>query len=208
MSYPTYFSDLPDLKYALSVNRAGNTQNIIIKDFFHLMKVRDDIMRESTLYNMYNVINGERPENISYKEYGDEQYYWVILQINNIVDYYNQWPLSTYEFEKFIIKKYGSWENAGKIRHFETERTMLPPEGEYILCPEGLVVPQVFSINDIYIETNAISYAEYEERLNKRKSEIFVLKKAYLLDYIRETSLYFRTLSPQESSVDISDYFR
>ena len=28
------------------------------------------------------------PDQISYEQYGDEQYYWIILQINEIIDFY------------------------------------------------------------------------------------------------------------------------
>ena len=59
------------------------------KDFFRLMRVRDDIYAEDTMYYEYVVQNGQRPEQISYDLYGDERYYWMILQVNDITDYWN-----------------------------------------------------------------------------------------------------------------------
>ncbi|GAH23493.1 unnamed protein product, partial [marine sediment metagenome] len=58
-----------------------------IKDYFNLARVREDIFKEDTLYNEYYVKNGERPDQISYEKYGTEAFYWVILQVNDIIDY-------------------------------------------------------------------------------------------------------------------------
>ena len=124
-STPQYFKQFPDVDYALQVNSAGKSKNIKIKDYFRLTRVRDDIFAESTLYNEYIVKNGERPDQIAYNTYGSEKYYWIILQVNDIVDYYNEWPLSQMELEKYITEKYGGDEGAGGIHHWETVEVKL-----------------------------------------------------------------------------------
>ena len=120
MSTPQYFKSFPDLDYTISANRAGIPTNIKIKDYFHLLRIREDIFKKDTLYYKYVIRNGERPDQIAYKEYGQESWYWIVLQTNDIVDYYSEWPLSFQELEKFILKKYGSYEKAGEVRHYET----------------------------------------------------------------------------------------
>ena len=70
------------------------------------MRLRDDIFAQDTMYTEYVVQNGERPEQIAYEEYGDEKFYYIILQVNNVVDYYNDWPMSEVEFDEYITKKY------------------------------------------------------------------------------------------------------
>jgi hypothetical protein len=92
MSTPKYFRNFPNIQYAVSANKAGIPTYINIKDYFNLLKVRDDIFREETLYAPYTIQNGQRPEQISEAIYGDAQFYWVILQVNDITDYYSQWP--------------------------------------------------------------------------------------------------------------------
>ena len=37
------------------------------------MRLRDDIFAQDTMYTEYVVQNGERPEQIAYEEYGDEE---------------------------------------------------------------------------------------------------------------------------------------
>lgn len=218
MSFPRYFEQFKNIKYAVSTNKAGIPSYITIKDFFHLLKVRDDIFKEDTVYTEYYIQNGERPENISYRLYGDEQYYWIILQINDIVDYYNQWPLSSQELEKFILKKYGSWETASNPHHWETVETF--DDNGNLVIPGGVVVSEDFTF--VYPNTpgsgedvieltsfpSVVSNVEYEQRLNEKKSNIVVLKDRYIIDYVRETYIYGNNLDPQDSEVNISDNFR
>ncbi|AEC53014.1 baseplate wedge protein [Synechococcus phage S-CRM01] len=218
MSFPRYFQEFNNIKYAVSTNKAGIPSYINIKNYFHLARLRDDIFKEDTLYTQYYVRNGERPENISYELYGDEQYYWILLQINDIVDYYNQWPLSSTELEKHIVKKYGSWTAAELPHHWETVETF--DDNGNLVVPGGITVNQNF----VYVYPNtpgsgidvvekssfprSVSNAEYEQRLNEEKSNIVILKEEYIIDYVRETNLLSRRVEAKSSSVSISDNFR
>lgn len=218
MSFPKYFQDFRNIKYAISTNKAGIPSYINIKDYFHLLRVRDDIFKEDTLYTEYYIQNGERPENVSYRVYGDEQYYWILLQINDITDYYNQWPLSSSELEKFILKKYGSWSKASEIHHYETVETF--DDNGNLVVPGGVVVAADYvhiypnkpgsgeDVTELSSFPVPVSNVEYEQRLNEEKSRIVILKDEYISDYVREVSIYAQNLEPQNSSVSISDSFR
>ena len=216
MSYPTYFSNLPDNNYVFSINKAGKPDYLKIKDFFHLMKVRDDLLKEEFLYTQYVVQNGKRPEQISYEVYGDEQFYWVILQVNGITDYYTQWPLSQIELREFMLKKYGNWSVIESPHHWETVETY--DEDDNLVMPGGMVVDQDFEYfywvdpqsrtTQKKVEVAEVTNAQYEERLNEQKATIDILDKRYIYDYQREVRKYFNSLTSQESSVNISDYFR
>ena len=83
MAKPDYFKYFPNIEYPVKLLKSGKTESITIKDYFHLLLPRDDIFKEDTLYEQYYVKNGQRPDQISYNLYGDEQYYWIILQSIN-----------------------------------------------------------------------------------------------------------------------------
>ena len=211
MATPKYFNPFPNLEYATAVNSAGKSETISIKDFFHLLKVRDDIFREETVYQEYVVKNGERPDQISYNFYGDEQYYWIILQINDIVDYYNEWTLSDFEFEQFVISKYGSAENAAQIHHYETFE--VKDSNGTLLLQRGMTVPEDFVFTykpdpyaNVYATSTpyAVSNREYEKILNDEKGVIQILQPKYIWDYAREYYNYAKNLEPQKSFVDLS----
>jgi len=208
MSSPKYFQNFPNIQYALSVNKAGKPNYINIKDYFHLLAVRDDIFREDTLYTKYTIQDGERPDMISYKFYDDEQYYWILLQINEIVDYYTQWPLSEVELEQFVYKKYGGPAAAGNVHHYETVRTEDNATPPNLVLPGGLKVAENFKFTypstpgaDVYLTSFPVSISNftYERRLNDAKSQIFILNKKYLYDYEREVRTYAKNLEPSVS---------
>ena len=211
MSSPKYFSYLPNVQYALSANKAGQINYAAMKDFFRMATVRDDVFKNDTLYTQYTVKNGERPDQVSYEIYGDEQYYWVILQINEIIDYYNEWALSDSELDQYVVKKYGVNGGSG-IHHYETVETV--DSEDNLVLPAGLQVPEDFKyvypteINGTVYKTSTPLYvtnAAYEKRINEKKAEVFVLKQRYLYDYIREFKDYGANAKKQVSFISIDD---
>jgi len=211
---PRYFFDFPNVKYATSANSAAIPNYITIKDYFHLLKPRDDIFREETLYQEYVVKNGERPDQISKEFYGDDQYYWIILQINEIVDYYNEWPLSQLELDEYITRKYQSEENALGTHHYETPevsdvygnvllRAGFNVDADYTFVyrpdPAQPILKTVFPIE--------VTNRDYEYILNRQKSVIQILQPKYVYDYSREVQNYALNLPKQESFVDLQSAY-
>lgn len=191
MAKPDYFKYFPNIEYPVKLLKSGKTESITIKDYFHLLLPRDDIFKEETLYEQYFVKNGQRPDQISYNLYGDEQYYWVILQINEITDYYSQWPLSQYELDEYILKKYGSDSAADEVRHYETQK-VVDREGDQLL-PSGLKVSKDYKFTYKedsgvlkIVDSVPVTNRKYEYTLNEEKSEIFVLQSKFVGQYKRE----------------------
>jgi len=211
MASPKYFENFPNIKYSVSANRAGKLEYINIKDYFRTAILKEEFIANKVLYKEYVIKNGERPEQISYEQYGDEQYYWVILQVNNIVDVYNEWPLSQYDLEKHIENKYGV-EGAGDIHHWETVET-LDTEGN-LMCPAGLVVNEnyIFYYNDAEGVTLSslpvgISNRQYELRVNEQKERIQIMDPKYVYDYLRDMKNYAKNLDSQVSEISISELY-
>lgn len=101
----SYFSNFPKILYstALGVKNYKIVPNILAKTIF-----RSDIFNNSSIYYPYSVKDGEKPEDIAAKLYGDETKHWIILLSNNIVDPQYDWVLSTSAFNDYILKKYSS----------------------------------------------------------------------------------------------------
>lgn len=71
------------------------------------------------IYNQYQVINGERADNIANKIYDDSYMTWLIYYANKTIDPYYDWYINDDTFNDFIVGKYGSIETAQKtIRCF------------------------------------------------------------------------------------------
>lgn len=201
MANPNYFEQLPNIMYGQTINRAGIVNYVKMKDFFRLMRVRDDIFAEDTLYREYVVQNGLRPERVAFELYGDERFYWVILQVNDIDDFWNQWPLNQVELETFITERYGS--AADEVCHYETQEVK-NDDGD-VLLEGGFIVPQNFKFlyypnpdsNDISLTSFpvAVTNRQKEFAANDEKASINIIDPKYIFDFEREYYNYARNLS-------------
>ncbi len=75
-------------------------------------KFREAIKSDLFVYYLYDIKDGETPEMLAYKYYGDANRHWIILLANDIINPFYDWPLSYHNFQSFMIQKYGSIENA------------------------------------------------------------------------------------------------
>ena len=205
MSKPEYFRRFPNLDYAIESDHAGNLTTLEIKDYFHLLRLKEEVYPDVTLYKTHFVKNGQRPDQVSYELYGNEKYYWIILQINDIVDPYNEWPMSSYELESYIKRKYGSYREAEKVMHYETPESF-DNQGNLIL-PGKLVVDKdyVYRHDQEYIYPVEVTYLDYEYRLNEEKATISVLKERHIPDFIRDVNRYSSQLVSDRSEFTIAD---
>ena len=207
MATPNYFSNFPNINYAFKINKAGQPIDCPIKDYFHLMKVREDLFKYDTLHDNYTIQEGQRPDEISYELYGDEQYYWVVLQVNDITDYFNQWPMATNELEEYVNWKYGSEEVADAVRFYETEPQY--NDDGVVVYPGGIRVMKDFvyppQLGISYQPPSAVTNRQYEWRLNDDKREIQVLQRKYIPDFIRDYYRYAKQLPDVASEVSVSD---
>ena len=77
-----YFSRFPLMAYDIK----GTQIYKLVPDILRRVKLRSGIRSGMFLFDNYDVKDGEKPEDIAFKWFGDAQYHWVILMTNNITD--------------------------------------------------------------------------------------------------------------------------
>ena len=185
-----YFRNLPNFDY---VNRTSDGKNIsdytAVKNLFKKGKLREDIIENLTLFEKYTIIGDDRPDNVAYEVYGDATLDWVVLTSNNIINVYDEWPMSQQSFDTYLTQKYLFNYNLiyNGIHHYESKEVR-NSQG-VVIFPEGITVEatQTVSYYDYYDEKQVtinvavpITNYEYEEKLNNDKRNIFLLKNEYL----------------------------
>jgi hypothetical protein len=203
-----YFRNIPNLEY---ISRDDNSisEYTKTKNLFTRGKIREDIFGDLAYFTRYEIVGDERPDNIALKVYNDETLDWVVMLSNNILNLYDEWPLTQESFDSYLIEKYGSYSMLNATHHYETKE-IRDSLGKLIL-KSGLIVPknfileyydpgklQISSISGFNVY-NKISNYEYEERLENNKRNIFLLKENYLsliLDDV-ETKLKYKKGSTQ-----------
>jgi hypothetical protein len=156
----------------------GDGVKKLVTDLFTRVKMREKILDEASLYDSYDVPEGERPEVTAFKHFGDTELHWVILLTNNITDVYYDWPLSFQDFETFIKNKYA---NPDGVHHYEITQSSGPQVGS---GPSDY--DHKIEVNSTVTGAQSVSNREYEQRLQDQKRSIKLLDPAYLTAFIEE----------------------
>jgi len=170
----SYFNLFPRLLYDLK-----NDNNVkLTTDFFRRLKVRSKVLNEAVLYDLYDVQEGDTPESIAFKHFGDTGLNWVILLTNDITDRYYDWPLSNFEFENYLKGKYT---NPDGIHHYEITQSSGKTSGEGPTDYDHLI-----EVNSTTAGAVSVTNREYEERIQDKKRQIKILDGSYLNLLIEE----------------------
>lgn len=183
-----YFKRIPDVEYPNFLPEGKVSQFERVKNIFKRGTIREDIFENLAFFEKYNIIGDERPDNVANKFYDDPNLDWVVLLANNIINVYEEWPMPERAFDRYLLDKYGSFENVNAIRHFETKE--VKNSSNVVILKEGLIVPQTYLLS--YFDENLnqqifkgdvvvpITNYQYEVRLEENKRSIFLLKGKYL----------------------------
>tara|TARA_B100000424_G_scaffold219631_1_gene178205 strand:+ start:1316 stop:2026 length:711 start_codon:yes stop_codon:yes gene_type:complete len=95
-----FFKNFPDITYKLSNNKV-----IRIKDFFRKSKIEQEAVSSIIDYNIYELTDGERPDIVAAKLYGDSDLHWTLFIVNDIENYYD-WHKDYATFERYLDKKF------------------------------------------------------------------------------------------------------
>ena len=177
-----YFDRFPLMAYDIK----GNEKYKLLPDILRRVKLRSGIRSGTFLFDNYDVKDGERPEDIAYKWFGDPELHWVILMTNNITDRYYQWPLTQPQFQEHLKDKYGSG-NEDAVHHYENTqasgRTTSNGPNDY---------SHMVECNSDDGDPNIISNRDYEQRKQDEYRQIRLLDKRYLGAFVDEFETLIR----------------
>jgi len=183
-----YFSQLPDLEYVSRLPDAKISDYNPVKNFFMRGKLREDIFQDVSVFTKYEIRGDDRPDNVAFEVYGDANLDWLVLTCNNIINVYDEWPMSQFNFENYLLDKYDTYENINATHHYET--TEVKNSKGVVIVPAGLEVDSNYSVSfyDEEIEgmtivsspVTEITNYHYEEKLQEDRRNIFLLKPRFL----------------------------
>lgn len=126
-----------------------------------------------TTFDYYDVQDGESPEIIAHKYYNDVGLHWTILIVNDIVDYYHDWPMSVQTFEQYVKEKYT---NPNAVHHYEVTQT----------SGNTTEVINVGMNTTDYGSALPISNYQYEQAIQEQKAQIRLIQPRYMEDFVKE----------------------
>ena len=199
-----FFSQYPKLIY----------KGIIATDILARVALRENYANKVQLYYEYDLQEGDTPEIIASKYYGDPEKGWIIMFMNEIIDPIFDFPLSQQNFTLYLDKKYKDLGAAiGMSGSVYAQATINPdPLGYSVDIITSDHNSGVVSTNTIYIDetayneqysnpifnfinspNSAIQYAkkiisifDYENGVNESKRTIKLLQTQYVTQFVDE----------------------
>ena len=192
-----YFSKVPDLEYVSRLPDSQIGDYIKVKNIFKGVRLREDILQDLTVFQKYQIIGNDRPDNVAFAVYGDSKLDWLVLKCNNIINIQSEWPMTQEDFDRYLLNKYETYDNLyNGIHHYETIE--IKNSKGVVMVPEGLQVPSnwTYTFFDSAMGQHLSSLKEYntvqndpvvsvtnydhEAKIENEKRNIYILKQAYV----------------------------
>ena len=186
-----YFDLFPDVQLpSFSDKRNSSNDYITVKNLFKRGKVRDEFFQNVTTFYQYSVNGDDRPDNVADKVYENDKLDWVVLIANNIINIRDEWPMSQYDFQRYLDNKYDPTQ-LGQIHHYETTEVRNPDDK--LLLQSGLTVDSDFTFSYTYqgiqySVSNLTSVSNFQHEVNKndKKRIIHLLRPEYVATVISD----------------------
>ena len=158
-----YFQYFPVIAYDVR----GTKNNSSIQRITNILKrVRKKLeIINLAFFEEYFVRDGDTPESLAHQVYSDSQLHWIILYTNYMTNPYYDWPLTYFDLQKFVNKKYGV-ANINAIHHYEDA--------------DG------YEVDSTAAGATSVTNFIYEETLNDAKRNLTVIRSEYVSNVVNE----------------------
>jgi hypothetical protein len=160
-----YFKNFPVVQYG-----EHSVRNIILK-----ARLAKTLIDSYDNFYPYTIRNDEKATHVAHNYYGSIDYVWAIYAANDIIDPYFDWPLPEDDFQKMLIKKYGSLEYSLNAANYEYLRNRKRSYWMTKTTYENIS-------DDERTGWTPVSIYDYERYLNEEKRKIRLLDNAIVAD--------------------------
>ena len=164
-----FFSKFPYIVY----DSVGNGEFKIVTNLLRRVAIRSKVKANTLFFDTYDVKEGETPEMVAHKLYGDPELHWVVLLVNNVTERYHQWPKNTNQFLAYINDKYS---DVDATHHYEISQT----------SGDTTIKINIGSDNTDYPTASIVTNFEYEEEQQNKLRSIRLLNPGYIPIFVQE----------------------
>lgn len=164
-----YFANFPLIPY----DNYGTGDFRLTPNILKRIAVRANIKTTTSLFDTYDVKEGETPELIADKLYGNPEFHWVVLMMNDVVDRYHQWPMSRRQFLAHLNDKYT---NVDGVHHYEISQS----------SGDTNIKINIGTSNTDHPTATAITNREYEQERQDSLRKIRLLDPDFIDDFVTE----------------------
>ena len=164
-----YFAAFPDILY----DSVGNGDSKVVTNLLRRVAIRAKVKENTLVFDTYDVKEGETPEIIADKLYGDPELHWVILFMNNVTDRYSQWPRNQNQFLAHVNDKY---DDVNALHHYEITQA----------SGDTSIIINIGQDNTGHASATEVTNYEYEFNIENDKRKIRLLDPAFIDGFVSE----------------------
>mgnify|MGYP003347589066 FL=1 len=198
-----YFKSLPIIKqFDPNSNQYINAVNLTARGY-----MVPSLVDNLAFAYKYDVNEADTPENIAQRYYNDVNRYWIVLFGNNILDPQFGWPLTSSQFQSYLVNKYSAAANStdpnivlsyvtGTVDHYQktvTTKNSDSLQSQTItieidsatfnstpsMITSNFTLPSGETITQT-VTTSVVSIYTNENNLNEAKRKINIVKDVYV----------------------------
>lgn len=185
-----YFESLP----LISVTENG--RSTIYRNIMTRISMIPTVSKNPLVFYEYDVQEGDTPEIVAEKYYGDPYRYWIVLFPNEMLDAQWDWPLGYTQLQKYITDKYTELDidPYSTIKSYQKvitqyNQSLGTTNTDVVEISESEYDSLIESTKDLNTSDGVLtvvtskrtqSYYDYEVEKNESKRSIKLLNKEYV----------------------------
>lgn len=209
-----YFKTLPKI-----ITPDENGYPILMTNLLARASMIQELLNNTMQFYEYAIQDGDTPEIVADKYYGDPFKYWIVLFSNQILDPVWEWPLTYATFLEYLDAKYATEaQDAGKTPFEYTQTTVYEykkvvtttdvytrtetikevsiTQEEYntlVESTETYAIPGGTSCI-VAITKTIVTLYDYEEQLNESRRQIKLLNSTYAGEMERQLKVLMKVV--------------
>jgi asparagine N-glycosylation enzyme membrane subunit Stt3 len=101
--------------YFNSFPKIVDFNNVILTNLMKRVDIIPSLLKNPLLFYTYDIQEGDTPDIVANKYYGNSYRYWITLLSNEALDPQWNWPLNSKQFNDYLISKYSDAAAAAHI---------------------------------------------------------------------------------------------
>jgi hypothetical protein len=184
-----YFETLPKVVYNDPVLGQKLLTNLMAR-----VSMMPQTLQNPLVFYPYDIQEGDTPEIIAYKYYGDSYRYWMVLFANQIMDPQWQWPVDQLTFDNYLSNKYPNIDVNTTIHHYLKTVTSVDNTSRTSTITETIIdltaynnlarTTRTYTISNtstvtVTTDKSAVNIYDYEMSVNENNRNIRLVNAIY-----------------------------
>ncbi len=171
-----YFRNFPEIQY-----KFGNKE-VYSKDVFLRFSFLEYIKDKDFVFEPYLIQEGDRPDIVAEKVYGNANLHWVVMFVNGTVDPLD-WLASSRTMTEYVKERYvNPYATAYQLKNGQVVNN----QAEQIAVTKNPFNTVDSDPDATVYTTENVSYFDLEGLKNDEKRIITILKPAYLAAFLKD----------------------